>query len=327
MNASTTVSKESLQPAFGPAQVRQVLICTGVAVLLYWAAQFIPTGTALHTTDFQVAGAPGERVLEFCDPSNPQFLPVVAVRSPVSLTLAPRARPLVVGEPAKLTVRLATAAGKPLAPVDLLVAHTRRLHLMIVDPAAGDYHHVHPTPGAVPGEWNFELTPQASGTYRIFADFMPAATARGLYASADFEVAGAGGAEGGSAVSRPVSRLPNDTVEADGLRFVLTTLDGSPIRAATEARLVFTVERLDGGLVTLAPVMDAYAHLVAFDKDRMGFAHLHPDQADLRVLPDAMKPRLTFRITIPDPGRYVIWSQVDADGAERFAPFWFDVVP
>lgn len=325
MNAPATVSKESLHPGFGPAQLRQVVTYTGVAVLLFWAARFIPTGTALHTSDFQVAGAPGERVLEVCDPSNPQFLPVVAVRSPVSLTLAPPARPLVAGEPARLTARLATAAGKPLAPVDLLVAHTRRLHLMIVDPAAGDYHHVHPTPGKVPGEWNFELTPRASGTYRIFGDFMPAATARGLYTSADFEVEAAGGAAGPPVP--PVAMKPNDTVEAEGLRFVLTTLDGRPIRAATEARLVFTVERIDGAPVTLAPVMDAYAHLVAFDDERLGFAHLHPDQADLRELPDALQPWLTFRITIPDPGRYVIWSQVDADGAERFAPFWFDVVP
>jgi hypothetical protein len=325
MNAPATVSKESLHPGFGPAQLRQVVTYTGVAVLLFWAARFIPTGTALHTSDFQVAGAPGERVLEVCDPSNPQFLPVVAVRSPVSLTLVPPARPLVAGEPARLTARLATAAGKPLAPVDLLVAHTRRLHLMIVDPAAGDYHHVHPTPGKVPGEWHFELTPRASGTYRIFGDFMPAATARGLYTSADFEVQAAGGAAGPPAP--PVAMKPNDTVEAEGLRFVLATLDGRPIRAATEARLVFTVERIDGAPVKLAPVMDAYAHLVAFDDERMGFAHLHADQADLRELPDALQPRLTFRITIPDPGRYVIWSQVDADGAERFAPFWFDVVP
>ncbi len=35
--------------------------------------------------DFRVQGG---NVIEFCDPANPQFLPVVAVRSPVTLTVA-----------------------------------------------------------------------------------------------------------------------------------------------------------------------------------------------------------------------------------------------
>jgi hypothetical protein len=29
---------------------------------------------------------------------------------------------------------------------------------------------------------------------------------------------------------------------------------------------------------------------------------------------------------IPSAGRYVIWAQVNLDGSEVFAPFWFEVV-
>jgi len=89
---------------------------------------------------------------------------------------------------------------------------------------------------------------------------------------------------------------------------------------------VFTVTKRGGGAVPLEPVMDAFAHLVAFDAARSGFAHLHPMEIDLKQLPDAQHPVLHFKIMIPRPGRYVIWAQVKLAGEERFVPFWFDVV-
>ncbi|HEY0945932.1 MAG TPA: hypothetical protein VGD81_11725, partial [Opitutaceae bacterium] len=113
---------------------------------------------------------------------------------------------------------------------------------------------------------------------------------------------------------------------ADGYRFALTPVS-EPIRAGSVTDLTFTVERVDGGTVPLEPVMDAYAHLVAFDDVRSGFAHLHPNETDLTRRPDALHPRLTFKVTIPRAGRYVVWAQVNLGGREAFAPFWFDVAP
>ena len=77
-------------------------------------------------------------------------------------------------------------------------------------------------------------------------------------------------------------------------------------------------------------VMDAYAHLVAFDQARSGFAHLHPlgsEPGAPTIHPDQTRPRLSFRVTIPNAGVYVIWAQVKLGGRERFAPFWFEVAP
>src|SRR5690606_29763907 len=98
-------------------------------------------------------------------------------------------------------------------------------------------------------------------------------------------------------------------------------------RAGQTTDLTFTVKRPDGRVVPLEKVMDAYAHLVAFDRDRSGFAHLHPNEADLTHAPDPTQPSLTFKITIPKPGLYVIWAQVNLGGAETFVPFWFEVSP
>jgi hypothetical protein len=304
-----TAVRESTGP-LSPRQWRQIGFITLGAIAAFVFFRRLPTGTSLSHMDFRVTAT---NSIEFCDPLNPQFIPVVAVASPVSLTLqSPAARR---GEPVNAMVTLRTASGKPIAAEDLLVVHTKRLHLMIADPTLQDYQHVHPEPTGVPGEWSFQFTPRASGVYRIFADFTPAATGRGLYANTELQVAGLKSTSNGET---KVSDIP------DGYTFVLEPAS-RPLRAKQPIDLKFTITRADGAIVPLAPVMDAYAHLVAFDQQRSGFAHLHPMQADPMQPPDRVHPTLNFKITIPTAGRYVVWAQVNLGGHEAFVPFWFDV--
>ncbi len=300
--------------ATDPRTNRQVAIITAVALALYVGVRLLPTGSNLNHMDFRMEG---KGALEFCDPANPQFIPVVAVRSPVVVTLQTDREPARDQE-TRFTLKLATASGKPVAPEDLIVAHTRKLHLLIVDPTLNDYQHVHPEPGKRPGEWVFTLTPQRAGTYRVFADFTPAATQRGLYASADFTVPG---------TVATVVREPNSTAQVARFNFELVT--PSLFQAGKVADLKFRIESQgrDKVPVPLQPVMGAFAHLVAFDEARTGFAHLHPNETDLGTPPDALRPELTFKVTIPAPGRYVIWAQVNLGGSEIFVPFWMDVAP
>jgi hypothetical protein len=293
----------------------QVAVITAAAVALYVGFRMLPIGTNLNHMDFRVAEG---NAIEFCDPANPQFIPVIAVRSPVSMTLTSDA-PARAGQSARVTVRLATSSGKPLAPPDLRVEHTRRLHLLVVDPSLDDYQHLHPEPGARPGDWVFDFTPRFGGDYRVFADFVPVATGRGLYAGTDFKV------EGPVHAVDPV-RPTQETVELAGVRYHLR-VDGGALRVDAPADLVFSLERVDGGDVDLQPVMDAYAHLVAFDSGRGGFAHLHPMDAGLAQPPDRRQPTMRFKVTIPAPGPYVVWAQVGLEGRDVFVPFWLNVVP
>jgi hypothetical protein len=274
----------------------------------------LPVGSSLNHMDFRMEG---KGALEFCDPANPQFIPVVAVRSPVVVTLQPDREPAR-DQPVKFTLKLATASGKPVGPADLLVAHTRKLHLLIADPTLNDYQHVHPEPGRRAGEWVFELTPRRAGVYRVFADFTPAATQRGLYASADFTVPGP---------VPVVTRESNTTAQFATFKFELVL--PPVLQAGKVADLKFRIESQgrEKQPVPLQPVMGAFAHLVAFDEARSGFAHLHPNETDLTKPPHATQPELTFKVTIPAPGRYAIWAQVNLGGAEAFVPFWVDVLP
>lgn len=292
----------------------QVGLITAVALALYVGIRLLPGGSNVNHMDFRVEGKGG---IEFCDPANPQFIPVVSVLSPVVMALKAGSEPAR-DEPVEFTLTLRTASGKPIGPADLIVAHTRKLHLLVVDPTLSDYQHVHPEPGRRDGEWTFALTPRRSGVYRVFADFTPAATQRGLYAAAEFTVPG---------TVPSVINVGNTTWMDRGFKFELVL--PAVLEAGKPADLKFRIGS-PGSVkepVPLQPVMGAFAHLVAFDETRSGFAHLHPMETDLAKPPDALNPELNFKITIPSPGRYVIWAQVDLAGKEVFAPFWVDVLP
>lgn len=299
--------------SFAPAERRQLAWITAGAIAVFVGLRLLPTGTNLSHMDFRVDPRAGNAI-EFCDPLNPQFIPVVAAKSPVTMALT-TASPVEAGRETRATLTLKTASGKAVAVADLLETHTRRLHLLIIDPTLRDYQHVHPDPTGEAGAWSFAFTPRQSGTYRVFGDFTPTATARGLYASVDLEVAAATGPKLGS--------IENGRT---GFAFVLTPA-ALPARAGQPVELRFSVSRTDGGTVVLEPVMGAYAHLVAFDATRSGFAHLHPVESDLLKKPDTINPALNFKLTIPRAGRYTIWAQVNlGGGGETFAPFALDVV-
>ncbi len=309
---SAALEKSMSQTSANSARNRSVLIITVLALGLYLLVRVLPTGTNLNHMDFRTEG---KGALEFCDANNPQFIPVVQVRSPVVLGLK-AATAVAPDQPVVMTLTLQTASGKPIAPEDLVLAHTRKLHLLIVDPTLEDYQHLHPEPGKRPGEWVFTFTPQRAGIYRIFADFTPVATVRGLYGVVELTVPGS--------VAR-LARSPNLTYTVGEFEFSLAAAQN--FRARQPIDLRFRVNRRGGGSMQLQPVMGAFAHLVAFDEGRSGFAHLHPAQADLKQALDSVTPELTFKLTIPQPGRYVIWSQVMIAGREIFAPFWIDVLP
>lgn len=295
------------------AQSRQIALLTLGAIALFIGVRMLPIGTNLSHGDFRVTGG---NSIEMCDPARPAFIPVVNVRSPVDLRLTPYSPPAV-GQPTRFVLRMATISGKPVGPRDLAVSHTELLHLLVVDSSLGDYQHIHPVPGREYGSWEFEIAPRRAGLYRVFADFVPIATGLGLYAHADFNVPGS-----------PAARIePTRSSAVDGYNYEFVLRGGAP-RAGDTAELDLRItSETPGAAVPLEPVMGAFAHVVAFDPGRNGFAHLHPLAADPLAPPDATAPTLAFRVTIPKPGTYIVWAQVRMEGRDRFAPFSLEVAP
>jgi hypothetical protein len=316
--------REARRSGLERAQWRQLALITAVALGLFLGLRALPTGTDLSHMDFRVDPKGSSAAIEFCDPSNPQFIPVVAVRSPVVMTVIPEGMPLK-GAPVRGIVSLQTGSGKPIASEDLLYTHTRKLHLLIVDESLEDYQHVHPQVGRQRGTWEFVFTPQRMGHYRVFADFTPAATGRGLYASSDLHIVSLTEPPVTTPVRPgPVGGVWSERVTQGEYQFKLTAAGGA-VRAGKAAELTLAVWRGDGAAVPMEPVMDALAHLVAFDETRSGFAHLHPASSDLDPTSVQKRPTLRFTLTIPQAGRYVVWAQLNLAGQETFVPFWFEV--
>ena len=234
----------------GGVNWRSVAWITGAALALYAGFRLLPTGTNLHHMDFQVSGA---NALEMCDPANPQFIPVVAAKSPVRMELrAESGAAPAPGRETRWALALATSGGKPIGPVDLLTVHTRKLHLLVVDPTLQDYQHIHPEPGARPGEWVFAHTPRRGGTYRVFADFTPAATGRGLYSFVDYTAN-----DGNMVPAMSEWRAPalGEDVERGDHVLSLNLEKGAAVKAGAPGALVFSIRAKDGSAVPLEPVM------------------------------------------------------------------------
>jgi hypothetical protein len=75
--------------------------------------------------------------------------------------------------------------------------------------------------------------------------------------------------------------------------------------------------------------MGAKGHMVAFDADGKGFAHMHPEDSivSARAGISFEKPVNTmgFIFNVPNPGWYRVFAQIQVDGREVFGRFDFRV--
>ena len=232
--------------------------------------------------------------------------------------------PVEAGKPVAVTVRLRTGGTgeKPVTHDDLMVMHTEPIHLLIEEPGLGDYHHEHPVPTAVPGEYTFTFTPSKTAPYRVWADLVPFATGIQELPFADLPGAGTG---------TPVGPEPDRFLsQTDGYRFELSFPSSPPLptRAGQTRPMTLTVRDAQGTPVTaLEPVMNAFCHLVGFYDDYRTVLHLHPTGGD--VLNPELRggPALGFQLYAPKPGFVRLYAQVRVGGRMLFAPFNLNVVP
>jgi hypothetical protein len=96
-------------------------------------------------------------------------------------------RQLPAGSSTRLEFRILGPDAKPVT--EYTRGHGKDLHLIAVRRDLTGFQHVHPRLAA-DGTWTVPLDLAAGGVYRIFADFIPAARAKGLTLGADLSVAG-----------------------------------------------------------------------------------------------------------------------------------------
>lgn len=175
------------------------------------------------------------------------------------------------GQPAYLAIRLFdTATGYPIHDEDLAVFHERKMHLFAVNDGLQEYHHLHPTPTGVDGEFVVQFTPQGNAGYHIWAEAMQAGReeveANHAYLPATVPD------------SAPPARFdfrPNQRAAGAGITCEWSA--SPPLRQGQESIITVRVTDANGQPVTdLEPFLGATAHMAGFSADGLHLLHLHP---------------------------------------------------
>ncbi|MES2310291.1 MAG: hypothetical protein V4507_15665, partial [Verrucomicrobiota bacterium] len=224
---------------------------------------------------------------------------------------------LQVGEKADVTVQLKTLQGQPINLDDLMVAHEKKIHLLIIDPSLTDYHHEHPISSGKPGEYSFSFTPKKPGSYRIWADVVAQSTGMQEYVVADLPAS--------TAANPMINSNASLVSEVDGLTYTITF--NKPALKKGEAALgTLTITDKSGKIFNqLEPLMGAYAHLVGFGEDRKTIVHIHPMGAEPTKNSDRGNGQLQFHLQPDKAGTMRLFAQVQIGGVNKFAPFTLEV--
>ncbi len=235
----------------------------------------------------------------------------------MKMTLA--APPLEVGKRADVRIRLTKNDGSPVSLDDLIEVHTRKIHLLINDRSLADYHHEHPEPTDMPGEYAFSFTPAKSGAYRIWADVVPAATGAQEYVVGDLT--------GETKPMSVIDRRESSRATVNGRAFAMA-FESPTVHAGQTVIGTVTVAGSDGKPFTeLEPIMGAFAHIVGFNEDLQTVVHIHPAGAEPKQPTDRGGPAFAFRFYAPTAGFYRLYVQTQVDRKAQFAPFGVIVGP
>jgi len=226
------------------------------------------------------------------------------------MVLSPVSAPDRAGAAGTLSYRILDADGRPV--VRFARSHEKDMHLVVVRSDGSRFEHVHPTLDTATGTWSIPWTWGAGGTYRVFADFVPAtAEAPSITLTRTIDVAGALNPEPATSVSR--------TTRVDGFD---VSIEGDLV-AGRMAELDITVEREGRPVTGLQPYLGAFGHLVALREGDLGFLHVHAEGDEPRA-GDTAGPTISFMAQAPTAGRYLLYLDFQVDGQVRTAPFVLD---
>lgn len=275
-------------------------IITLIFIGAYFVLRALPDAQCGFLHYEEVVNENGET--EFCATNHAGFLDLTRLKYPVDVEI--EAIDLADG---RYSLQL-ESRGMPLAPHELAVTHTRKMHVMLIDSALEDYHHVHPEAVGIGGRYDFSFQPAGSGTYQVFTEVVPLRSRRQMIAVDTIDVPGA--------VGKPVFESNHEYIDGD-LRFVLSG-ETERLRTGRDYRFGLDVLSVSGEPANLELIMGAKGHMVAFDDQRKGFAHMHPISS---VLGEDEDDALSFLFNVPNSGWYRVFAQIQVAGRERFGRF------
>lgn len=201
---------------------------------------------------------------------------------------------------------------KKAKPVDISqfeVAHTKPVHLLIIETGLNDYHHEHPVQNTT-GQYAFTFKPRTDCSYRVWADVQLKGSHQ-QYIPVDLK--------GMEECNEPINKVANYETSSQGYDFKLELEGDIKIGEAVIANLIISK---NGELVDfLEPVMGAFAHMVGFYEDYKTIAHIHPMGEEPNKKIKHGGPVLSFHIEPEHTGYLKLFAQVQINDKQIFAPF------
>lgn len=292
-----------------------IAVLSVVFVAAYFVLRALPDAECGFLHYVEIVNENGE--IELCATNHAGFIDLSVLTYPIEASLETD-DVLKQGQSAKVALNLETSGGMSIAPHELAITHTEKMHLMVIDPSLEDYHHLHPEAEGLDGIYNFEFTPERSGTYRVFTEIVPVRSRRQAIALSELEVPGEAAA--------PKFAFSTESV-VDGLRFELSGVPDT-LETGRDYRLNLKVTDAESGApADLEVVMDAKGHMVAFDERALGFAHMHPIDTvvSVRAAGVATAPAddgdLAFLFNVPNSGWYRLFAQIQVGGEAVYGRF------
>ena len=208
----------------------------------------------------------------------------------------------------RLSLTIIGPDGNPVTDFEL--EHEKELHLIAVRADGQHFRHVHPEMNDG-GTWTIPWQWDAAGSYRVFADFVPAETGEGLTLSTSVQV-------GGDYDPAPATE-PVTTTTVDGFD---VSVEGD-LTAGEASQLTMTVTRGGEPVTELEPYLGAFGHLVALRDGDLAYLHVHP-HGDEPQAGETSGPEIVFEATAPTEGRYLLYLDFQVDGEVHTAPLVID---
>ena len=291
-----------------------ITVLSFIFIGAYFVLRALPDAQCGFLHYVEIVNADGE--IELCATNHAGFLDLTRLSYPVIADLrtvsAPRA-----GDEVQVDLHLETSGGMSIAAHELAVTHTEKMHIMLIDPSLEDYHHVHPKSGGLDGIYRFSFTPNKAGNYRVFTEIVPLRSRRQAIALSEFEVTGK---PNDAKFKRSIQSL------VKGVHFELL---GVPevLKTGRDYSLDLNVRNEDGSSIILETVMGSKGHMVAFDAEAKGFAHMHPVDDVITSRTAGLggvgreDSELTFLFNVPNPGWYRLFAQIQVKGEALFGHF------
>ncbi|BCA95312.1 hypothetical protein TUM19329_16730 [Legionella antarctica] len=194
---------------------------------------------------------------------------------------------------------------------ELKEVHTKKIHLLIIDPSLSDYHHIHPVEDNITHEFVFKFTPKYKGAYRIWADITPITTGEQQFIITDIGVS--------SKKKISINNAMNLKSIIGPYTFILK-LNDVP-RAGQEIMATMTVRKNGKPFNQLEPVMGAFAHVVGFSTDYASVIHIHPMGKEPSHPSDRGGSELALHMKLKKAGFIKLFAQIRVEGKDIYVPF------